>query len=100
MKNDDTYFDDIEQHIKPRLQEEIVLSIPTDVHKSLQTIAEKQNMSEQALLRFYIGQGLRQDISQHFANNVLERTAQVLSKHFTSVEDVEAVIQEIRMGIG
>ena len=99
MTNDDMHFDDIEQRIKPRLQEEIMLSIPTDVRKSLQAMAAKRNMSEQALLKFYIGQGLRQDISQHFADTVLERTAQVLGKHFTSAKDVEAVIQEIRMGI-
>ena len=55
-------------------------------------------MSYQALLKLYIGQGLRQDVAQLFADRVLETTAQVLTRHIQSEEKVSAIIQEIRVG--
>ncbi|GET40429.1 hypothetical protein [Microseira wollei] len=44
-------------------------------------------MSLEALLRFYIGQGLRQDLTNIFANRVLEVTAKVLAEHIESEEE-------------
>jgi hypothetical protein len=53
-------------------------------------------MSSQALMKWYIGQGLRQDLSKLFADRVLETTAQVLARHIQSEEEVSAIIREIR----
>jgi hypothetical protein len=55
-------------------------------------------MTIQALLKFYIGQGLRQDLAKHFADRLLETTAQVLARHIQSPEEVSAILQEIRGG--
>ena len=46
--------------------------------------------------KFYIGQGLRQDLAKHFADRLLETTAQVLARHIRSPEEVSAIMQEIR----
>lgn len=53
-------------------------------------------MSLEALLKFYIGQALRQDLAKLFYNRVLEATAQVLARHIQSEEDIATIIQEIR----
>ncbi|WP_225894157.1 hypothetical protein [Atlanticothrix silvestris] len=53
-------------------------------------------MSCEALLKFYIGQGLRQDVAQLFSNRVLEATAQVLARHIQSEAEISHILQEIR----
>ncbi len=70
--------------LRERESEEISLKIPKDVLASLEKVAAKRGMSVHALLKFYIGQNLRQDLSKLFSDNVLERTEKVLSKHLKS----------------
>lgn len=53
--------EEIKLHIRPRPTETVSIKIPTDTLKSLQKIAAIRDMSVEALLKFYIGQGLRQD---------------------------------------
>ncbi len=48
-------------HLRPRLTETVCIQIPQDTLKSLKKVAASRDMSVQALLKFYIGQGLRQD---------------------------------------
>ena len=43
--------------IKPRPSEKVSLSIPKDTLQHLKAIAQNQDMSLEALLKFYIGQG-------------------------------------------
>ena len=56
-------------NIKPRPSENISISIPKDTLESLKTTAHNQDMSLEALLKFYIGQGLRQDIAKISPNS-------------------------------
>jgi len=53
-------------------------------------------MSFHALLKFYIGQGLQQDLSRLFADRFLDTTAEVLARHFKSEEEVSAIMREIQ----
>ena len=46
-------------HVHPRDTEVISLTIPKDVIASLHQVAAQRDMSYQALLKLYIGQGLR-----------------------------------------
>jgi hypothetical protein len=48
------------------------------------------------LLKFYIGQGLRQDIAKLFNERLLDKTAQVLSRHLHSEEEISRILQEIK----
>ncbi|MDB9417992.1 hypothetical protein [Microcystis aeruginosa] len=52
-------------------------------------------MSYEALLKLYIGQGLRQDLTKMFSNRILETTAQVLAKHINSEVEISSIIEEI-----
>jgi hypothetical protein len=80
----------------PRETEVISLTIPRDAVASLKQVAAQRDMSHQALLKFYIGQGLRQDLARLFGERVLETTAHVLARHLQSDEEVASIMREIR----
>ncbi len=62
--------------LHPRPKESVVLELPKDALESLKKVAASRDMSLEALLRLYIGHGLRQDMAKLFADRVLETTAQ------------------------
>ena len=82
--------------VRPRETEVVALAIPKDTLASLRQVAAEREMSEQALLKFYIGQGLRQDLARLFGDRVLATTAHVLARHLQSDEAVAAIMREIR----
>lgn len=79
-----------------RPSQTVSLTIPTDTLASLEKVAASRDMSIEALLKLYVGHGMRQDLSKLFADRVLEKTAQVLTRHLNSDEEVSAILQEIR----
>jgi len=85
-----------ELQIKPRPTETVSLQIPKDTLKSLQEVADYRDMSVEALLKFYIGQELRQDLAKLFSDRLLEKTARVLGRHIQSEAEVSAIIKEIQ----
>lgn len=66
--------------ISPRPSETVSLRVPMDVLDALQPEAASRDMSLEALLRLYIGTGLRQDVSRHYSDRLLESPAKVLSQ--------------------
>ncbi|MBV9791976.1 MAG: hypothetical protein JOZ51_27570 [Chloroflexi bacterium] len=90
-----THDEDLELRIRPRPSEQVTIDIPTDTLETLKKVASSRDMSYQALLKLYIGQGLRQDAAQLYADRVLEMTAEVLDQHLDSQEEVAAILQEI-----
>lgn len=82
--------------VHPRPSEEVILSIPQTALASIREVAETRDMSPEALMRFYIGQGLRQDVARLFSERVLEKTERVLERHIHSEEERSAILREIR----
>ena len=82
--------------IRPRETDTVSIEIPRDTLESLKKVAASRDMSYQALVKFYVGQGLRQDVSKLFADRVLETTAQVLTQHLQS-EEASAIMREIQV---
>ena len=82
--------------IRPRETDTVSIEIPRDTLESLRKVAASRDMSYQALVKFYVGQGLRQDVSKLFADRVLETTAQVLTQHLRS-EEASAIMREIQV---
>jgi hypothetical protein len=85
-----------ELRLCPRATTALSLRIPIDTLASLEKVAANRGMSPEALAKLYIGQGLRQDLARLFADRVLETTAQVLTRHLQSEEEVSAILREIR----
>ena len=88
--------EELQLQLRPRVTEVVCLNIPTDTLASLAEVAASKNMSVEALLKFYIGQGLRQDIAKLFNERLLDKTAQVLSRHIQSEEEISMILQEIK----
>lgn len=88
--------EELELCLHPRTTEEVLVKIPVDTLESLKKVAASRDMPLDALLKFYIGQGLRQDLAKLFSDRVLETTAQVLARHIESEEDISAILREIR----
>jgi hypothetical protein len=94
MKNPDE--PQTELHLHPRPTELISVQIPIDTLAALDKVAASRDMSEQALIKFYIGQGLRQDLARMFGERVLETTSQVLARHIPQ-DQVSAILHEIQV---
>ena len=88
--------EEIQLQLRPRNTEVVSLKIPTDTLASLEAVASDKDMSIEALLKFYIGQGLREDIAKLFNERLLNTTGQVLSRHLQSEEVVSQIMQEIK----
>ncbi|MFN6478663.1 hypothetical protein [Nostoc sp. DedQUE07] len=93
MNKDD---EELELYLKPRSTETVSIKIPTDALESLKKVAANRDMTLEALLKFYIGQNLRQDLAKFFSERLLESTAEVLAKHIESKEEILSIIQEIQ----
>ncbi|MEO0824066.1 MAG: hypothetical protein AAFW84_28210 [Cyanobacteria bacterium J06635_15] len=89
--------ENLELRIRPRESATVSISIPRDTLESLEKVAIQQEMSLAALLRFYIGRCLRQDLSQMFAHQVLDSTAKVLARHHHSEAEVAQILKEIQL---
>ncbi len=78
--------EELELHLKPRTTETLSIKIPIDRLRSLKKVAANRDMTLDALLKFYIGQSLRQDLAKLFSERILESTAEVLARHIQSEE--------------
>lgn len=88
--------DNLDLKFRPRETETISIEIPKDTLASLQKVASTRDMSSQALLKFYIGQGLRNDLARLFGDHVLDTATEVLKRHIQSEEEVSSIIREIQ----
>lgn len=66
--------EELELKVRPRESETVSIRIPKDTLESLKKIAVQRDMPLEALLKFYIGKCLRQDLSQRLVNQGLDST--------------------------
>ncbi len=88
--------EEIVLQLHPRSTESVLLQIPADALLALEKVADSRDMSVQALLKLYVGQGLRQDAARLFSERVMETTAQALARHIPSEEVRSAILREIQ----
>lgn len=86
----------VELHLRPRAAETVELSIPCETMATIREVAATRDMSPEALMKLYIGHGLRQDASRLFSERILETTARVLARHIASEEERSAILREIQ----
>lgn len=61
-----------ELRLRPRAAEEVTLSIPADTLAEIREVAASRDMTVDALLKLYIGMGLRENTSRLFARQTLD----------------------------
>lgn len=84
--------------MRGRPSQAVTLSIPSDTLELVRRVAATRDMSPEALLKFYVGQGLRQDAARLFADRIMETTAGVLARHIPSEEERSTILREILRG--
>jgi hypothetical protein len=84
---------DLRMH--PRPTQSVTLVIPTEALDALREVAATRDTTPEALMKLYIGQGLRQDTARLFSERILETTARVLARHIPSEEERAAILREI-----
>jgi hypothetical protein len=57
--------------LRPRPSERVSISVPTDTMDVVRRVASGRDMSPEAVLRLYVGQGLRRDAADLFAERLL-----------------------------
>ena len=96
--NDDLLEEDgFQLALKPRPMETVTLKVPVDTLEALERVADGRDMSVEALMKLYVGQGLRQDLARRFGERLLESTASVLSRHLESEQEISAILREIQL---
>ena len=73
----------------------VAIDLPKTAIASLKKVVQNKDMSVKALLKFYIGQGLRQDLSDLSVNQLLGAVAEVLGEHLGSAVETEQLMREI-----
>ena len=82
--------------LHPQVTRPVSLQIPVNTLDLVGRVAASRDMSPEALLKFYIGQGLRQDAARLYSERILETTAEVLARHISSEEERFAIMSEIQ----
>ena len=73
--------DQAELRVRPQASEVLTLRLPKTVLESLGKVVARRSMSSvEALIQFYVGWGLRQDLGEMFSEQVMTATAQVLAR--------------------
>lgn len=88
--------DALELKVNSRVSEAVTVKIPTDTLSDLRAIADKKDMSLEGLIKFYVGQGLRADLTQLRADQTLNAAQQVLAEYLNSSEAAARIVDEIR----
>jgi methyl coenzyme M reductase subunit C-like uncharacterized protein (methanogenesis marker protein 7) len=88
--------------LKKRLQKErplvnVTLQIPGDVLQDLKTVAERLGFSSiEALMRAYIGQGLRTDLERLETNSEISNLIESLRRHGVTDEVIGLALRETK----
>lgn len=81
---------------KDRPTTTISLKIPVDVLDDLETVSQAKEMSNvEALIHFYIGQGLRRDLADLRRKHSVEQAKNILDKYNINPRVIEEVMTVI-----
>jgi hypothetical protein len=79
-----------------RDMQEVTVHVPAAAMEKLREVASWKDMDFEALLKLYIGKGLREDTARLYSQRLMETTARVLAKHIESEDERSEILREIR----
>jgi len=74
----------------------VSLRIPLDTLEQLKEVATSKDLGYQSLLKLYIGEGLRKDLSTMKAHNVMNETENLLRKHLGDDRKLRTIMSKLR----
>ena len=78
---------------KDRQTTTISLKVPVDVLDDLETVSQAKEMSNvEALIQFYVGQGLRRDLAELRRKHSVEQAKHILDKYNIDPKVIEEVM--------
>jgi len=82
---------------KERTKTTVSVNVPVDVLEDLKNVAHAKEMSSiEALVQFYVGQGLRQDLAELRRKHAAEQAKQILGKYHIDPQIIEEVAAAVR----
>jgi hypothetical protein len=85
---------DITLHRRPSKM--VSIRIPEDALEQLKLIAAQKELGYQSLLKLYIGEGLRRDLTEISRDNLIAKTVAVLRKHIADKKKVAAIERSLK----
>ncbi len=82
--------------IKERPSKMVSIRIPLDTLAQLKTVAEAKDLGYQSLLKLYIGEGLRKDLSTMKARSLMNKTENLLRKHLGNDRKLQTILSKLR----
>lgn len=82
--------------IRPRPSRMVSIRIPQDTLEALKKVASHKDMAYQALIKFYLGQGLRADLASLHSQRVIDAASEILRRHVKSPGKVFTIVEQIR----
>jgi len=78
---------------KDRPTTTVSLKMPVDVMDDLQDVLQEKEMSSvEALIQFYVGQGLRRDLADRRRKHSVEQAKHILDKYNIDPKIIEEVV--------
>lgn len=82
--------------IKERPSRMVSLRIPLDTLEQLKEVATSKDLGYQSLLKLYIGEGLRKDLSTMKTHNVMNEAENLLRKHLGNDRKLRTILSKLR----
>ena len=82
--------------IKERPSKMVSLRIPVDTLEQLREVAESKDLGYQSLLKLYIGEGLRKDLSAMKTHSLMNETENLLRKHLSNDRKLNTILSKLR----
>ena len=82
--------------IRARPSRMVSIRIPQDTLDALKRVAGHKDMAYQALIKFYVGQGLRADLASLHSQRVIDAASEILRRHVKSPRKVFTIVEQIR----
>ena len=82
--------------IKERPSKMVSIRIPLDTLEQLKEVAVSRELGYQSLLKLYIGEGLRRDITEMKKHTILNETENLLRKHLDDDKTVNTILRKLK----
>jgi hypothetical protein len=82
--------------IKERPSKMVSLRIPLDTLEQLKEVAASRELGYQSLLKLYIGEGLRKDLTTMKTHTLINKTENLLRKHLNDDRKLHSILRKLR----